>query len=68
MSVHPPSLTSEHLKLYETWYVRHGTSAQIRSVFFNPSQKPLCLCVHPLTLLGNGSVKMLPWQRTHGQQ
>jgi hypothetical protein len=33
--------------------------------FINPSRQTVCLYVYPTSLLGNGSVKPLPWQNTH---
>jgi hypothetical protein len=58
----PQQLLNDWTDLYETWYVYHGTWALL-----NPSHRPVYICI-PVSLLGNGSVKTLPRQRTHMQR
>jgi hypothetical protein len=42
--------------LYETWYVHHGTRANLNGVL-NESHKSVPFMCAPLSLLGNGSVE-----------
>jgi hypothetical protein len=43
------------MNLYETWYVYHGTRANLNGVLFELHQSVFCMRA-PLSLLGNGSV------------
>jgi hypothetical protein len=53
-----PLLTSAWTNLYETSYVYRGTWTHVNGIIKNPSHQFLCLYVYPLSLLGNGSVKI----------
>jgi hypothetical protein len=66
------------VNLYETWYVHHGTRVHLNGLI--KKIPPISLCVSPISLLGNGLVKVplsllgngwvetLPRQRIHTQQ
>jgi hypothetical protein len=66
----PLSLSSFQLlnassNLYETWYVYHVIRAYLSGAF-HKSFPSVCVCICIIvSLLGNGSVKTLPWQRIH---
>jgi hypothetical protein len=61
----PPQLLNAWTRLYETWYVHHGTWAHINGVIHKSLPSAcLCMCI-PLSLTGNGPVNMLPWQWIH---
>jgi hypothetical protein len=65
VSVNPPpfQLLNTWTNLNETWYVYDDNKAHLNGILHKclPS---VCIC----TLLGNGSVKTLPWQRIHAKQ
>jgi hypothetical protein len=48
-----------------TW---HRSPFQRHTFFMNSSHRSVCVCVSLLSLLGNGSVKTLPWPWTHMQR
>jgi hypothetical protein len=62
----PYQLLNAWTSLYETWYVYRGTWAHLNGVLYK--SLPLvyvAVCVSLQLLLGNGSVKTLPWQRAY---
>jgi hypothetical protein len=70
--VSPYELSNAWTNFYKIWYVYvrvyRGTWTHLNSVR-NKSLPSVCvwICI-PLSLLGNGSVKMLPRQQIHTQQ
>jgi hypothetical protein len=59
VSVYPPcQLLNAWTNLYETWYVTMAPETISAAYFINPSHQSMCLYVYPLSLLGNGSVKL----------
>jgi hypothetical protein len=53
--------------LYETKHVYHGTWVHLNSILNKSLSFSLCVCIS-LLLLGNSSVKTLPWQQIHNKR